>query len=358
METGPMMCTLDGQQFQQALAVLRREQRAYTPSARQEKIFKFLNLAFYGFGVAWLVLLLLLPVMVSRLGFIEARLDVFLVMYAIAVLVLLVLAAGITALFLLNVPYLRRLLRQRRLAHQVGLWEALHAPWTVERRRNRLRGILESGILVVGSVIAVTNLILLLATALGLHAPAVPWIAMTVYLLLFVAGGVLVATCLMRRSREQLGLISRLYSSLEGCNLKMRQDGDRRIGIPTEAYQKIAQIERAQIARDRVESILGGSDEADAPVYVLHKSRAARQAQARLDTTTRLRVQAQIDALTTEPHPMDVSRSPEADAFRLCVPQTSVIIGYTVEDQTRHIHILSVQSASDTAETSSEPGEE
>jgi hypothetical protein len=47
LETERFTQTLNSQQFEQALAILRREQQAYTASSRQERIFKFLNIAIW-----------------------------------------------------------------------------------------------------------------------------------------------------------------------------------------------------------------------------------------------------------------------------------------------------------------------
>ncbi len=352
METGRSRYTLDPWQFKQTLAILRREQEASTPSARQEKIFRLLNSAFYAFGVTWLITFLLFVITFSGLDFVEARHRVFLTLYGIALLVLLAGAAGITTLFLLSLPYVRWLLRQRKLARQTGLWEALRAPWCAERSRHKWRNLSDAGVLIVGLFVAATTLVFSVV-ALAIRER----VLLAVDLLLFVAGGVIVATFLMRRNRERLGVTSRLYSSLEGYRQESRHGQDARIEIPPEDYEKIAQIERAQIARDRVQSILGGPEQAEAPPYAVYKSRTARQGQARLDTLTRFRVQDRIDALMAEPHPGGVLERPEAGAYRLRVPETPVIIGYTVDDQARRIQILSVKSACVT-EAWSEPREE
>src|SRR5688500_2948171 len=87
-----------------------------------------------------------------------------------------------------------------------------------------------------------------------------------------VVGGAIIATSFVRRSKERLGLISRLYSSLAGYKDEAEQDKGSNIHIPAEAYEKIAQIEREQIARDRIQSILSGLDKVDASPYVSQKS--------------------------------------------------------------------------------------
>jgi len=168
----------------------------------------------------------------------------------------------------------------------------------------------------------------------------------------------MIMTIFVRRSQARLELVCRLSSSLKGYKEEVKQDEDGHIHLPTEAYEKIAQIERAQITRGRVQSILSGLDKAGASPYVVQKSHLAQQAQAKLDTTTRLRVQDQIDALMTEPHPAGITGDPKAGTFHLRVPETPVIIGFTVDDRARCVQILSVESPSAAAESSAEPGKE
>lgn len=73
----------------------------------------------------------------------------------------------------------------------------------------------------------------------------------------------------------------------------------------------------------------------------------AQQAQARLDAPTRLRVQDQIDALMREPRPPGVTEDPTATTLHLRVPDTPLIIGFTVDDEARRIQIVSVEDTSD-----------
>jgi hypothetical protein len=276
-------------------------------------------------------------------------------------------------------PYVRQVLRQRKLARQLGFWEALHVPWIAEQQKNKLHNVScivsNLDIISLGLFIAVVVLITTpghyiwfylvggwrnafgFLSLISVMLNEYDWILPVVYLATLMTSGAIIVTFLVRRSQERLGLISRLYSSLEGYKEEVKQDKDHHIRIPAEAYEKIAQIERAQIARDRVQSIQSGLDKAGASPYVLQKSHAAQQAQARLDTTTRLRVQDQLDALMTEPHPVGITRDSKAGAFHLRVPETPVIIEFTVNEQAHRIQILSVESTSDAAQSSSELGE-
>ena len=345
MGTNPESFTLNAWQFEQALAILQREQQVNTPSARQEKNFKLLNIAIYGFAISLIMLLII--------ALIEYFLQSETLILPLAIIILIVFfisAVGITLLFFMNLSYVRKLLGQRKLARKLGLWEAMRIPWKTERRRNKLRNVSDLCILILGLYIVYSSVIPFLISDQEI------WLSLAICPLMFAVGVAIIVTFFVRRSKERLRVITRLYSSLEGYRDEVEQNKENNIHIPAETYEKIAQIERSQIARDRVQIILNDKDNIGTSHYVLQKSHAAQQAQIRLDANTRLRVQDQIDALITEPHPPGIIEDPKSDAFQLRVPETPIIIGFTVDDQARRIQIHSVESSYN-AESPTEPGE-
>jgi hypothetical protein len=166
----------------------------------------------------------------------------------------------------------------------------------------------------------------------------------------------IVVTNLARRNKVRLELISNLHTSLEDQFTQQEEGQESGISISAEDYQKIAQIERSQISRGRIESIIADLEGTDVNPFVIQKSRAAQNAQGLLDTKTRLQVQEQIDALMMEPHPPGVDEDSQTGILKMNVPQTSVIIGYTVDDTTRRVRILSVEDVSKKSASASENG--
>lgn len=353
MENDGSTYALNAQQFEQALAILQREQQVSTPSPRQETIFKLLNIAIYGYAIAFGIFwLLIAPFEGLKRKF--DLLDEALTYIGLSFLFLL--PVGITILFWLNLPYVRQLLRQSTLVRRLGLLDALRAPWKTERRKKRWRNVLDLGVRMLGLLaLAVSSFMVFV---MGLYTGGSDFfLSLGAALLIgFTVVVAIIATYFVRRSKERLILISRLYSSLEKRKEEVAQDEDSRVPIPAKVYEKIAQIERAQISRERVRSILGSQEEPGKFSYVLQKSHAAQQTQASLDVTARLRVQDQIDALMTEPRPPGVTEDPKAGTLHLRVPETSVMIRFTVDDQTRRIQIISVESTSDDAPSPSDPG--
>ena len=323
MENDGSTYALNAQQFEQALAILQREQQASTPSLRQEKIFKLLNIAVYGYGIAagiWLLIGLLFERLQRKFDSLNE------VLAYIVVSFLFLLPVGITILFLLNRSYVRQLLRQSKLVRRLGLLDALRAPWRTERRKKRWRNVLDLGVRILGLV--GFSLMLFVIVGVAVFSPRMTesgdltfFSSVGALLLGFTVVVAIIVTYVMRQSKERLELISRLYSSLEEHKEKVEQDEDHRVPISAKVYEKIAQIERAQISRERVQSILGSLEEPGKFSYVLQKSHAAQQAQASLDATTRLRVQDQIDALMTEPRAPGVTEDPKAGPCTYAFPR-------------------------------------
>lgn len=266
METARSTYTLNAQQYEQVLAILQREQQARTPSPWQERIFKLLNIAISGLGIVVsipiLILLLFLaakfiPGLEKAADFLAGIAFIFIV---IAYLPLGLLAVGILILFSLNLPYVRRLVHQRRLVRRLGLLEALRAPWETERRKKRLRNALDLGVSILGPL-----LIAAVGFLIGIidlfNRPDNVFLPLGVLLLSCMLGGAIIATYFVRRSKERLGLISHLSASLERQKEEVEQKDDLRVQIPAETYETVAQIERAQISRERVQSILGSLEE-------------------------------------------------------------------------------------------------
>jgi len=339
--------TLNSVQFEQALAIVDRERRANTPTPRQERAAKLLSIAIYGLALGPLLLFLLAlwstPDSTTPEEIFRGVIPVPVLLVLIAGAWVAVLSIGITILFFLNLRYVRQLRRQRTLARELGLLETLHAPWRAERQKKRLRTVLDFIVRMLALLLVPAYFALFgyMVVESGMKRHLIFWFIGLLSFVFVTVVGAIIVTYFTRRSRARLDLISQLHSSLEESK-QVEGDATLPIQISSATYEKIAQIERAQISLQRVQSIMRAPDEAGVG-YVLQKSREANEAQAKLDPSTRVRVQDWIDALTAEPRPPGVVEDPQRGVLRLSVPDTPVTIRFTVDEQNRRIQIYSVE---------------
>ena len=368
METERFTHILNAQQLEQALAILRREQQAYTASTRQERIFKFFNIAIYALGIVGSIFLLIL--IIGEIFYIltegydsEVFLKLAFVVFLwggilLAGIPVAILSAGILILFFSNLAYIRQLLRQNKLIHRLGLKEALRAPWIKKRQKRKAREVLSRCIRIVGFVFMLCiggTLISLYIFNEGYKANAETLLYLVIIFIPFACSAAIIANHIVQRTKVRLKLISQLSSLIKKDLSVARQEEGDGVQISAEAYEKIAQIERAQISRGRMQSILDDLEEPDITPYVIQKSRAAKDAQGRFDGATSLRVQEQIEALMTEPHPPGIAEDAKTGRRKLHIPHTPVIIEYTVGDDSRRVRILSLET---TAAASGSPSEQ
>ena len=340
--------TLNAEEMEQALSILQKEVQANTPSKGKERLFKFFSAAVFGLGIGGIFCLLsLLLFGIDQLfeRTVPRKLLEFLVVVAFATVALSVVwSAVILPLFLLNLSYVREIVRQNRLVRSLGLLEALEAPWKTERRKRRFRNAFSMAVRLAGLLVPLTGIIIVgfgIYQVVGVEKRL--WLFL--YFVFFLTTAIaIVSTYFVWRSKQRLLFLSRLHRSMQEQQERVAHDEDGRISIPAPLYKKVAQIERAQISRERARTIKEAKAKPVDVQYAVQKSRGAQQAQARLQLNLRLRVQDQIDALMAEPRPGGALVD-QTGILYVGVPDTPVRIGYLVDDRSRRIQVVSVTPA-------------
>ncbi|HET9963074.1 MAG TPA: hypothetical protein VFQ34_12105 [Nitrospiraceae bacterium] len=340
--------TLNAKEIERALSILQKELQANTPSKGKERLFKYLSAAVFGLGIGGIFCLFSLLIFgVDQLfkrtvpkEFLE-----FLAVIAIFIVILSVIwSAVILLLFLLNLSYVREIVRQNRLIRSLGLLEALEAPWKTERRKNRLRNAFSMAVRLAGLLVPLSGIMIVgfgSSQVVGVEKLLQLFLLFVFFLTTAIA---IVSTYFVWRSKQRLLFLSRLHRSMQEQQEKVAHDEDGRISIPPPLYEKVAQIERAQISRERARTIKEAETDPVDLQYAVQKSRGAQQAQARLEPSLRLRVQNQIDALMAEPRPSGVVED-QTGTLYVGVQDTPVRVGYLVDDGSRRIQVVSVISA-------------
>jgi hypothetical protein len=322
----PPATHLDAGAFEQALAVLDRAQ----PSAREDWLFRLLNLAVWGAVTltAFYLVMHLLP------GF-EHGSEALWLARAIAVLFV-----AIVPVFVVNwrlVKKLRTAARQRRRLAP-SFRRRLMNRFKARRRQHRLINLATLVLSLVGYVVAVVALLGLIVELLPDPAPLNTG-RVTLYSVAVVFGLSCVFLHFMARGRERLQVIAELRSSLLASRSSANDSQ-----LSPEDYDEITRIERGQIAADRRRSVKAAARESLEYAYGLREHRAFREAKLQLSPETLMRVQACIDQLTSGPGAVaGIGRADDATAY-IHVPETSLQIGFTVDRDAREIRLLSLSA--------------
>lgn len=348
---------LDAHQLDQALAILEKEQQANVPSRWQKIAFIILKSASYGLGLVAVAILAF--DVADRTSFIKlgsSYLDRNRMLFSLAIFFSALYILVLLIPFVANVPLLFKLRRQHKLVKRLGLWEVLNTPWQVESREKRSR---TTRPVIIGSIgLLIIFIEMIIAGLPVLFATNQAEIFFTIILILLIPlSGALRATYFIIRGLARMEAVTQLQASLSTYKEKAEQDKDGAIDVPSGVYQRIAQIEKAQITRDRAESILAYQQESDEATYIVQKSRAVREAQAQLDPMMRLRVQDRVDALAEVPRPAGAVEDPQTQTWRLRVPDTPIEIEFAVDNERKRVRILSLQTVTgEAAPADAEPG--
>ena len=330
--------------LEQALAILQREMEHQAIPRWREVAFNILNYATYTYGAA-AALLIACHFLYHATGSSDRLL--FRIPFAFVSLV------GITIIisFCLNVPYFIMLARHLLLARRLGLSEALLAPWRAAWRKKWWRHVMVLFIVVVSLYVPLTFLAFYLMRMQALdYAPLTGWLAWSRLLAsLSLTGIVIVAilsTPLIRSARARLDCVCQLYASLKEQEQSAAHQDTGFIHVPADTYEAIAKIERAQISRERMDSIVKSATKAQ-DRFTVQKSSEAREQGRSFDVSTQLRVENQIDNLTLDPFPEGMSEYLDTGLLHLPVPDTTVVIAYAVDTVARNVQIISIEHQSD-----------
>lgn len=332
-----------------ALEILEREERASPVTSSDRRRFLWLNAIGYGIiAAAWVV--------GFSWGLAVALGDRdFSWIVRVYVLTTLMFSPGhvlVTAIELrFNLRLVRKIQRRKRVVRELGLEDVLTAPWRAERKK---RWLIDAMTLFVAISVPAWGTVFAIYEAwpkdVGPDAWAHPswWVYLcTVHT--FVMGFVYLQLHWLRQSESRLAVVNQLRKSL-GSDGGGTEDGS----VSSRVVDAVARIERAQIFRERAQSIKR-FDASDA--YVVQKSRALRSAQSALEPGTQMLLEDRIDALAGGPPPDGKAAPDGSGAIWVDVPNTSLGLELSVDESARRIRVLSLRPVGDGTRVMPEEGE-
>lgn len=329
-------CKLDTNKIEQSLAILQKEQQVNMISRWQKISYILFNLSIYVFVISFILMTVLSIYYKGKPAGIWLT-----VMYSLAALFF-ISAVLIPILFFLNIPLIRKIWHQIKLVRRLGLYEVFKVPWQAEKRKKRFLNILTLIIACLGLLIILYVMIYILRIIeIAMHRNG--HLYLITFLILIIIGMAFITLHFMRRNKRRLEVTARLQSYFVNYMDEAREDEDQQIDIPTEDYRQIAQIERAQINRDRFESIITSTDESDFSLYSVQKSRSAREVKSQLDPDIKLKIDAELEDLAMEPRPPEAKEDPKDEIWQLRLKEAPVEISYTIDEDNRIIKIFTLK---------------
>lgn len=250
--------------------------------------------------------------------------------------ILIGIAAGLVApvVLLANFGFVVKTLRQRKLVKQLGLREISYSAWKARRKRQLF-------VRIGGALLTILGVALLIATVLfGWSIRSAEHIAFLLFLVAIAATPVVWR--LVQRSRQQLAVIDDA-ASLRAILTSMHADAEDKIVVPAAVLEKVAGIERAQIARERARAVLDGMSDAKRGYGVLIAKEVAEQ-KAALPSDRRLEVEDLIDELTAESYPSAAGLREGGAVLSARTPDGSAEIDYSVDERNRRIHVVGLRT--------------
>ena len=333
--------TLGLENFEEALAILKREQQANMPSRKEELYFRYFNLVVYAFFGLCVLLVSLEP---TKKGIYQ---NIWLWGWGLAG----VLSLAILPLFFLNLGFMKKLRRQAKLRRRLNLDTYFKPLFRAQRRESTFSNfwtLLVSftgyGFVLLGLILLIFSIALIFSKGgvkeIGLLFP-VSFVGLVGFALA-VVGLSSIFLHFMRRGEARLKVVNDLQTSLSKHEKSFEEDSQQRISIDADEYDLIARIERAQIIADRQRSIDKGVKEARTAGYLIQQSRDVIDSKSRLDPAIRPLVEDQILQLTTDPAPIGSREEPGSGLIRLLVPETPVEIVYQVDRDNHRLRVFSL----------------
>ena len=295
-------------------------------------------------GLKVIPILIIVAVVLASIGLllVKASMD-------FAVLPLLVAIVGTAALVFVAIVCLAltpftvsihvKALRQWWVVRRTGLTGQFQELWAEGRRDRRL------GLRII--IAFVVSFILSALAIAGWKADSGKHLSEHLYYLFVVSVCLApVIAWLAQRNRQRLEVLAdveRLSNMLSRHASASSDD----VVLPAAAVARIADIERAQIARDRVAALQEASSSGSSSGCAVVKSAATQAALRSLDLPTRLRVEDRIQELSAVPAPAPAPLDNGTSSHREHVGGTPCTLLYEIDRSAGRITIVDVEASRD-----------
>ena len=330
--------SLDARTLEAALAVLRREQAADLPTARQTTLYRWFNVSAFslaGVSVFWFIAAGMAGEISDSMG--DEPFEIFALLLNGAAGLL---SLSTTVLFFLNGGLIRKLYRLAKLRARLRLAGYFEPAFSATRKATRVGNAVTAAIIMLGLLmmgagaggIVAASLMLDSRSFITLTKPQF-LLVVAVSLAVIAAGLGLVSLHFMRRGKQRLETVLALQETLAR---QASAPAQAEVKLSSDEYAAIARIERGQIIRDRADSILSARAEAGALDYLCQTSRQMNEAKSKLAPDLLAKVEGTITGLLNNPAAASMGEDSPGGSRTIPVSGTSLKIHFDV-DPDRHV---------------------
>ncbi len=331
------------EQLKQATIILKQEQKNCSLSSSQKVSYNILKILVIVFLV-YTLLQLFFPI--EKMGEHQN--------YALLSLII-ILTIMFPVAFVMNIPLMRKGWRQNRLFKKYKTIKFVD--YQLRHKKFRLMDIITGIVLGLGGQSLLRPIYIFSAVIVNLLSKSgykldVSKIAFLV--IYFVVGFswsiTLISWGYIRKIKmrlESLAEMKHIQQSFLQYLQKAEKNPKKAMSIPEKDFERIASVEKSQIARQTLEAIMAYKQELKKPpelrtqTYFVRKSSEVLKKIKKLSITQRLLIETQIEELMIEPRPRD-SKKIQPGVWRKRIPESSLEILYTIEDDDRNINISDI----------------
>ena len=349
MEIAQQSATLSRDEYRLAVKILEQEQASLRLSRWQRVTYGFLLIAVYG----WFLLLLagLGIAFASGVFFSEQSEQserlLGIATSALAASTIVGLLSAVALVF--NLPLVFKIWSQARLVRRLGLQDVFDSEMLRRTKAARLGNLLSKTISIVGVFLVLAGLIVLIDSLVTVLAGGNVEGGLIAGAAILIAAGLSISSSyFIRRGRRRLkvaGEISGLLARFQTYAQDAESSDKEAIAIPSDAFYKLENVERQQIARDRKQTILAAASQPKEIGYFVQKSRQVRQAIDELPIETQLLVDNALDGLSGNPRPENAQAS-ESGEYLWPLPGSPIDVRYALDEQERKIRLLRLEQQS------------
>ncbi len=244
--------------------------------------------------------------------------------------------------FMLNIPLMWKAWRRNKLFKKYKSLELKDYQLRSLHKKNRFMNMITNVNFYIGILFIISLLVLIFNGKFRVSLLIGIW---------FLYGVALLVWLFIRNSKlrlESLAEMNRMQQSFLRHQQEAEQNAEMATSIPKEDFERIASIEKSQIAHKQVKAIehyyqeLKKPSELRTQTYFVRNSSEVLKKIKELNSSQRLLILTQMEELMINPRPEDSKKDTNSGMWRKRIQESSLEFIYTIEELNRIINIIDI----------------